>query len=112
MRIKNRFSPWFGHDLAELLHLKNSIWRKARYTHTQADWLSFRQMRNKCTQDIRKAKDSYCKEQFSLCGSNAKKFWKTAKDLENKPSYSQLPMSLNVDVVVTDKKHMALITTS
>ena len=65
-------------------------------------------MRNKCTQAIRKAKVSYFKEQFSLCGSNPKKFWKTVKDLENKPSSSQLPMSLNVDdVVVTDKKHMA-----
>ena len=88
-----------------LLHLKNCIWRKARDTHTQADWLSFRQMRNKCTQAIRKAKVSYFKEQFSLGGSKPKKFWKTVKDLENKPSSSQLPMSLNVDdVFVTDKK--------
>ncbi|CAB1311957.1 unnamed protein product, partial [Coregonus sp. 'balchen'] len=91
-----QFSPWFDRDLAELLHLKNSIWQNARQTHTQADWLSFRQMRNKCTQAIWKAKVSYFKEQFSLCGSNPKKFWKT------------LPMSLNVDdVVVTDKEHMA-----
>ena len=75
--------------------------------HTQADWLSFKQMRNKYTQPIRKAKVSYFKEQFSLCGSNPKKFWKWL-NLEKKPSSSQLPMSLNVDdVVVTDKKHMA-----
>ncbi|CAB1345036.1 unnamed protein product, partial [Coregonus sp. 'balchen'] len=47
---------------------------------------------------IRKAKVSYFKEQF----------WKTVKDLENKLSSSQLPMSLNVDdVVVTDKELMA-----
>jgi hypothetical protein len=44
-----------------------------------------------------KAKASYFKEQFSLCGSNPKKFWITVKELENKPSSSQLPMSLNVD---------------
>ena len=82
-------------------------------------------MRNKCTQAIRKAKGSYFKENFSLCGSNPKKFCKTMKDLENKPSSSQLPMSLNVDdvvvtdkeptslnvddVVVTDKEHMAAV---
>ena len=75
--------------------------------HSQADWLSFRQMTNKCTQAIRKAKVSYFKEQFSLCGANPKRFWKTVKDLENKPSSSQLPMSLKGDdVVVIDKKHM------
>ena len=54
------------------------------------------------------ALSSYFKEQFSLCGSNPKKFWKKVKYLGNKPSSSQLPMSLKVDdVVVTDKKHMA-----
>ena len=108
MLIKNRYSPWFIRDFAELHHLKNCIWRKARHTLTQADWLSFRKMRNKCTQAFRKAKVSYFKEPFSLCGSNPKKFWKRVKDLENKPSSFQLPMSLNVDnVVVTDKEHMA-----
>jgi hypothetical protein len=55
-----------------------------------------------------KAKVSYFKEQFPPCGSNPKKFWETVKDLENKPSSSQLLMSLHFDdVVVTDKKHMA-----
>ncbi|CAB1340226.1 unnamed protein product, partial [Coregonus sp. 'balchen'] len=114
MRIESRFSPWFDRDLAELLHLKNSIWQKARNTHTQADWLSFRQMRNKCTQAIWKVKVSYFKEQFALCESNPKKFWKTVKDLENKPSSSQLPMSLNADdVVVTRSTWLSsLITTS
>ncbi|CAB1331328.1 unnamed protein product, partial [Coregonus sp. 'balchen'] len=96
MRIINRFSPWFYCYLAELLHPKNTIWQKAQHTNTQADWLSFRQMRNKCTQANRKAKVSFFKEQLSLCGSNPKKFWKT------------LHMSFNVDdVIVTDKERMA-----
>ena len=65
-------------------------------------------MRNKCTQAIRKANVSYFKEQFSLCGSSPKKFWRTVKDLENKPSSSQLHMShTGDDMVVTDSKHMA-----
>ena len=96
IRIKNRFSPWFDSDLLELLHLKNYIWWKARHTHTQADCLSFRQMRNKCTQAIRKAKVSYLKMQFSLCGSNPKKFWK----------FSSFKVKVE-DVFVSDKKHMA-----
>ncbi|CAB1331549.1 unnamed protein product [Coregonus sp. 'balchen'] len=42
------------------------------------------------------------------CSIKRHKFWKMVKDLENKPSSSQLPMSLNVDdVVVTDKECMA-----
>ncbi|CAB1342814.1 unnamed protein product [Coregonus sp. 'balchen'] len=43
-----------------------------------------------------------------VLGCLHQKVWKTVKDLENKPSSSQLPMSLNVDdEVVTDKEHMA-----
>ena len=76
MRIKNRFSTWFDRDLADLLHLKYSIRRKAQHTHNQPGGLSFRQIRNKCTQAIREAKVSYSKEQFSLCGPTTKKFWK------------------------------------
>jgi hypothetical protein len=64
-------------------------------------------MRNKCTRAIREAKVSYFKQKFSLFGSNPKNFWKMVKDQENKPSSSLLPMSLNVDVVVTDKEHTA-----
>ena len=49
-----------------------------------------------------KGQGSYFKEQFSLCGSKSKKFWKMVKDLENKPSLLKVD-----DVVVTDKKHMS-----
>ena len=94
MRIRNRFSPWFDLDLAELLHLNNSIWQIARHTHTQADWLSFRQIRNKCTEAIQKAKVSYFKEQFSLCGSNAKKFWKRLKTWRINPPPHSCPCPL------------------
>jgi hypothetical protein len=59
---------YLGIWLDEKLNFKQHI-------DTQADWLSFRQMRNKCIRAIRKAKVSYFKEQFSLCGSNSKKFW-------------------------------------
>ena len=33
--INNRFSPCLDRYLADLLHLKNCIWQKARPTHTQ-----------------------------------------------------------------------------
>ena len=54
-RTKNRYSPWFSHDLAALIRLKNTSWRRARSSQSAADWLAFRQCRNKTTQAIRKA---------------------------------------------------------
>ena len=108
MRIKNRCSPWFDRDLAEQLCLKNSTWRRARKSKSLEDWLSFRKIRNKCTQSIRKAKTEYFHEQFSLCSSNPRKFWKTVKEMENKHTSSQLPTSLVCDgTVITDKERIA-----
>ena len=85
-RIKNRLSPWFSHDLAELVCQKNYLWRKARTSKSPADWLAFRQCRNKSTQAIRSAKISYFKEKLTSCGTDARKFWTAVKSMENKLS--------------------------
>lgn len=54
--IKNRYSPWFSNDLAELIHRKNALWRKAHSTQSLVDWLAFCQRRNKATQANKTAK--------------------------------------------------------
>lgn len=41
-RNKDRFSPWFCHDLATLIHQKNSLWKKAHSSQSSADWLAVR----------------------------------------------------------------------
>ena len=107
-RIKDRFSPWFSRDLAVLIRQKNSLWRKARSSQSPANWLAFRQCRNKCTQAVRKAKVSHFLDKFASCGSDAKKFWKTVKSMENKLNSPHLPSAMTFgDTVVTDKSHMA-----
>lgn len=107
MRLRNRCSPWFNHDLAEQLRQKNFTWRRARKSKSPVDWLSFRRIRNICTQSIRKAKTDYFQEQFKGCGSNPRKFWKTVKDMEGKTAPSQLPSSLMWDGnIVSDNKRM------
>ena len=106
LRIKNRYSPWLNRDLAVLLHHKNAAWRKARLSGSTTDSLLFRQIRNKATQAVRRAKAGYFIEQFTLSGSTPSTFWKTVRKLENKPSTR--PLSLKVDdLIVTDKNSMA-----
>ena len=107
MRLRNRYSPWFNHDLTEQISLKNSTWRRARKSKSSDDWLSSSRIRNKCTQAICKAKTDYFQDQFKLCGTNPQKFWKTVKDMEGKAALSQLPSSLIWDGnIVSDNKHM------
>lgn len=108
MRIKTCLSPWINCDLVELLHRKNASWREARLSQSPTDWLTFRQLRNKCTQTIRKLKADYFKDQFSHSISDPNKFWKTVGVMEDRNSLSWFPMSLNSDgTIVSDKVLMA-----
>ena len=105
-RIRNRHSPWFDHKLTVLLQQKNAAWRQARQSKSPGDRLAFRQIRNKALQAVRKAKIGYFKDQFSLSGSDPKRFWKTVRELENKPA-THLPLTLNVDnLIVSNKAQM------
>ncbi len=107
IQIKNRLSPWIDRELAVLLQNRNAAWCKARLSKLPADWLAFRQIRNKALQAVRKSKVSYFTEKFSLSSLNPKRFWKTVRELENKPP-SQLPQALNVDnIVISDKSRMS-----
>ncbi|KAF3835479.1 hypothetical protein F7725_028037, partial [Dissostichus mawsoni] len=66
------------------------------------DLAAIKKIRNKSIQAIRKAKVDYFHNQFNLCGSNPRTFWKTVKEMENKPPSSHLPNSLVIeDTVVT-----------
>jgi hypothetical protein len=43
-----------------------------------------REVRNKYTQAVRKAKASFFKQKFASCSTNSKTFWDTVKSMENK----------------------------
>lgn len=90
VRIKNRFSPWISTELTDLIRLKHSLWHKAKASKMVSDWQTFRQVRNKCTQSIRKSKSEYYKNQFLKSSSDPQKFWQTVKNLENKNTSAHL----------------------
>uniref|UniRef100_A0A8C6KGR8 Reverse transcriptase domain-containing protein n=1 Tax=Nothobranchius furzeri TaxID=105023 RepID=A0A8C6KGR8_NOTFU len=75
-RIKGRENPWFSPELANMIHERNRAWDKARTTELTTDWSVFRQLRNKCTSLIKKAKSEYF---LSVTTENLKdpqRFWK------------------------------------
>lgn len=89
--IANRHVP-----VKKISQQKNAAWRKAQLCRSHADCLAFRQIRNKATQAVWKAKADYFKNKFSLCGSDPKRLLKTVRDLEHRPP-TQLPLSLKED---------------
>lgn len=59
LRVKGRDNAWFTPELANLLQQTNQAWAKARQFGTDLDRLSFRQLRNRCTFLIKKAKSDF-----------------------------------------------------
>lgn len=56
LRVKGRENPWFSTELSDLIQQRNEAWAKARQSDSAKDWFIFRQLRNKCTSLIKKAK--------------------------------------------------------
>jgi hypothetical protein len=64
----------------------------------------FREIRNKYTQAVSKAKASFFKQKFASCSTNSKKFWDTVKSMENKSTPSHLPIAMKLGNIVTTNK--------
>ena len=83
-----------------LLNNRNSVWSRARRTGDPQHWLSFRQLRNKCTTAVWKAKSGYFLNLVTTSYSNPGKFWGAINVTKSRPSIV-LPLSITANNCVT-----------
>ena len=103
-KVKGRDNPWFTPDLADLLHNRNLAWAKARKTQPEADKFIFRQLRNRFTFLIKKAKSSFCLSAITKNLNDPKKFGKVIKSISATDNHSELPPCIvNDATTVTDR---------
>lgn len=76
LRIKGRHSPWFHHELTVRLRQKKMAWKKAPFTRPSAVILTFKQIRNRSLQAVRKSKTDYLKNSFHSVNLIPKEFGK------------------------------------
>uniref|UniRef100_A0A8B9HR54 Integrator complex subunit 2 n=1 Tax=Astyanax mexicanus TaxID=7994 RepID=A0A8B9HR54_ASTMX len=91
-------SPWFSGEISSLLQSKNKAWSIARCTGEGEKWLTFRQLRNRCTAPIRKAKSDYFLNQITS-SSNPQDFWKAVNFLKN--NSQQIPTKILVNIMIS-----------
>ena len=102
VRVKARSSPWFTADLADLFNSRNRAWAQARRHKTPSHWLLFRQLRNRCTAALRKAKSEYYLHSINS-SHNPGKLWKSIKSLTR--NNSSFPTHIdNGHSILTDRK--------
>uniref|UniRef100_A0A8C5N2E5 Reverse transcriptase domain-containing protein n=1 Tax=Gouania willdenowi TaxID=441366 RepID=A0A8C5N2E5_GOUWI len=98
-RVKGRENPWFSPELADSLHERNKAWDKARQSNSATDWSFFRQLRNKCTSLIKKAKSGYFLSVTTENLNNPQKFWKVIKSLSLNKNTETIPSFVLKDSV-------------
>lgn len=75
-RVKGRTNPWFSSELSALKRERDAAWTMARKSSSQADWLRFRQLRNRFTSEVKKAKSNYYLSETTKNLKDPKKFWR------------------------------------
>lgn len=92
-RVKGRNNPWFSPEIGSLLKERDVAWARSRKSKTDAGWLSFRQLRNKCQHLLYRElnlSSISLKPRKNLNDPN--KFWKVIKASYGHVSASELPI--------------------
>lgn len=78
------------------LYLWDTAWARAPKSKSETDWLSFHQLRNKCTSHIKKAKPDFYLTESTKNLNSPKKLWQVIKSNSHAMT-SDLPSSLITD---------------
>ena len=73
--IKDTSEPWQSHEIIELLHDKDRAWKKARKSHSEADLVKAKQLRNQAKTVVRRAKANHIQEEIDRNKDDRKTFW-------------------------------------
>ena len=79
--IKQVKEPWITPPLIELIKDKDMAIKQAKKGNDPVLWRNAKQLRNTCTNRLRKARADYIKENLENNIGNSKKFWKNIQDV-------------------------------
>lgn len=86
--IRPNDAPWFTHDLKTIMNRRNKMYKKAKRTKRNEDWLSFHRIRNEVINLIRNRKAEYYNKLNDQVNDTAnfgqKSWWKIVRQFMNK----------------------------
>ena len=107
VKVRTNNQPWMTGDIRKMLNKRYKLFQKAKTSgNNSSTWKAYKQMRNTCTQLIRKSKAEYWKKEFQSC-TNTKTFWQTVKKFKGYSKMSSISSLQINDSIIVDKKEMA-----
>ena len=80
-RVKGTFCPWLTPEIKRYMNNRDRTLRKFRKSKTDNDWDDYKELRNSCTNQIRKARSTYHQNLLVENRKNPQTFWKIIKKI-------------------------------
>lgn len=94
--------PWFNINLWELMKKRDASLKKFLKSKLNTDHLIFKSLRNKVTQQLRKARANFFLNVISEAKGNSKKLWKSIDKLLGREKSANKHLKLMVDGCIQD----------
>ena len=95
-KVKNTQPPWISEFIFDLMKKRDKVKSKAKRNQREEDWKEYRQLRNKVTFEIKKAKKKYYTEKIQESQGRAQS-WEILKLLIPKSKDSMNSIDSNTD---------------
>ena len=80
-RIKGILNPWLTPDIKALMNSRDQAKRRARSSKLENDWLTYKALRNQCTNKVKSCKASNYKNLLNDSSNKPRCFWKIVKKI-------------------------------
>lgn len=88
-------NPWYSSDLNVLQRERDSLYRVAKCTNREEDWINYKNSRNYYNKLLKATKNTYYEKQINGTRGDSRKMWKKLKELiknsNGSPEYVEFP---------------------
>ena len=109
-RVKGKKSPWMSKEIKRHMNIRDQLYRKARKSKKQLDWVSYKRKRNFVKNEIQRTKKNFISKELRDTSNKPDKFWNTVKKLyPTKSKSSKLTTTFRTidNKMLTEKQSIA-----
>ena len=104
--------PWMTGQIKKDIRQRDYLLKKARKSSRDEDWLAYKSMRNRVTNSVKKAKQTYNKKLIENHKDDTKAFWRTMKKIIPGKKSSDCSKNIRIDGELCSDGRRKLLTVS
>ena len=108
LRICGLDNPWMNGDIKRIIYQRDLQFKNAKKSHLSTDWIKYKELQNKVSGIIRKAKSDFSRKTIEENRDDPRTFWKTVKKIAPMKSVCQISRYFKIcGEIITSAKVIA-----